>query len=75
MWLKFWNDIRRFIMDKKEYLVDVDVTISIRMYVTAQNEQEAEKKAKMEIILDPMYHAYHRGHYVGMEVVEVYEEE
>lgn len=58
----------------KEFVVDCDVTISVQMYVTADSEKEAEKKAKMEISLDPMYQAYHRGCYVGLEVTDVYED-
>lgn len=61
-------------MEKKEYVVDFDVTISVRMYVTAENEEQAEKKAKMEIQSDPMYQVYHRGHLVAIDTIEVYEE-
>lgn len=59
---------------QKEFLVDCDVTISVRMYVTADSEKEAEKKAKIEISSDPMYQVYHHGCYVGLEVTDVYEE-
>lgn len=58
----------------KGYYVDTDVTISVQLYVTAENEEEAKKKATMEICLDPMYQAYHRGCYVGMEITDVFEE-
>lgn len=59
----------------KEYAVDIDVTIGVCLYVKAESEEEAKKKAQMQVCLDPMYEAYHKGNLVSVDIVDVYEED
>ena len=56
------------------YFVDTDVTISGRMWVSADSEEEAQKEALDRIKRDTMYDAQH-GAYVGAEVTDCYEDE
>jgi hypothetical protein len=58
----------------KMYFVDTDVTISVRMWVSADSEEEAQKEALDRIKRDTMYYAQ-RGAYVGAEVTDCYEDE
>lgn len=56
------------------YYVDMDVTLSVRMWVRAESEEEAQKEALGRIERDTMYYAQH-GAYVGAEVTDCYEDE
>lgn len=58
----------------KMYYVDMDVTLSVRMWVRAESEEEAQKEALGRIERDTMYYAQH-GAYVGAEVTDCYEDE
>jgi hypothetical protein len=58
----------------KMYFVDTDVTISVRMWVSADSEEEAQKEALDRIKRDTMYYAQD-GAYVGAEVTDCYEDE
>jgi hypothetical protein len=58
----------------KMYFVDTDVTISVRMWVSADSEEEAQKEALERIKRDTMYYTQ-RGAYVGAEVTDCYEDE
>ena len=55
---------------KKEYFVDLDVTMSVRMYVNADNEEDAKKIAINRVELDTLYHLQ-RGAYVKSEVIDI----
>ena len=58
----------------KMYCVDTDVTISVRMWVSADSEEDAQKEALERIERETMYYAQH-GAYVGAEVTDCYEDE
>ena len=58
----------------KMYFVDMDVTISVRMWVSADSEEYAQREAIERIECDTMYYAQ-RGAYVGAEVTDCYEDE
>lgn len=57
----------------KEYLVDIDVTISTRIYIDADNENEANKKALEKIASDPYYYIQ-KGAFVQADIVDTFEE-
>jgi hypothetical protein len=57
----------------KEYFIDMDVTFSARMYITAENEETAKQIAIEKMEKDPRYHTRF-GAYVNTEVTDVYEE-
>lgn len=57
----------------KEYLVDMDVTISVRIWVSANNEDAATKKALDMVEQEPYYHIQ-RGAFVNAVVVDTFEE-
>lgn len=57
----------------KTYEVDIDITMSCRVYVEAENEEEAKKLAKEKVNNDPYYYARSSSAcYVGSDVVDVY---
>lgn len=58
----------------KEYLVELDVTISVGMYVDAHNEEQAKELALSKIKSDVLYHV-RRGCYVDSQVTDVIEQE
>lgn len=57
----------------KEFCVEMDVTFSARMYVEAENEEQAKKKAVRDMNKDPRYHTSWGAH-VNTEVTDVFEE-
>lgn len=57
----------------KEYAVDIDITMSCRVYVGAENEEEAKKLANEKVNDDPYYYARLATNYVGHEVIEIIE--
>ena len=59
----------------KTYLVDVDITVSKRIYVVASNEEEAKRKANEFFEKDPYYYAKNLDAIVGHKIIDVNEEE
>ena len=59
----------------KKFVVDMDITMSKRIYVYAENEEEAETIANNWIGDDPYFYAKSADAYVGCEISDVYEEE
>lgn len=58
----------------KEYLVELDVTMSVRTYVDANNEEQAKELALSKIEADTLYHI-RTGCYVDSQVTDVIEQE
>lgn len=58
----------------KSWVVETDVTISLRMYVRANTEEEAQERAKHDIWSETMWHVQ-RGACVGIDIVDTYEDE
>ena len=59
----------------KNYILDMDITMSCRIEVQAENEEEAKAKAANLIEDDPMYYLRYNGCYVGHSVEDVNETE
>ena len=59
----------------KKFVVDMDITMSKRIYVDAENEEEAETIVNNWVGDDPYYYAKSADAYVGHEISDVYEEE
>lgn len=57
----------------KQYAVDVDITMSNRIYVDAENEEAAKAIVNNKILADPYYYAKESDAYVKHEVTDVYE--
>lgn len=57
----------------KNYCVDVDITLSARIYVEAENEQEAREIALKSAERAPWYHVSN-GAFVEAEITDAYEE-
>lgn len=58
----------------KSFTVDVDITVSKRIYVDAKNEEEA--KAKAEVLMKyPHYYYTKADAYVSHEITDVYEDD
>lgn len=64
---------KTFIMEKKFY-VDVDITMSKRIYVDAENEEEARKIANESVKKEAFYYARHADAYVFHEITDIYED-
>lgn len=58
----------------KMYYVDMDVTLSVRMWVSADSEEYAQREALERIKRDTIYYVQH-GAYVDAEVTDSYEDE
>ena len=58
----------------KEYLVELDVTMSVRMYVDANNEEQAKKLALSKIKTDTLYQI-RKGCYVDSQVTDIIEQD
>ena len=58
----------------KKYCVEMDVTFSARMYVEAESEEQAKRKAVSDMEKDPRSHT-RWGAYVDTEVTDIYEED
>lgn len=56
----------------KEYCVDLDVTFSSRIYVTAKDEESAKAQAVLIMEKDPHYFT-RGGAYVDTKVTDVWE--
>ena len=59
----------------KTYAVDVDITISKRFYVDAENEKEARKIANEKVRNYPHYYYTKADAYVSHEITDVNEDE
>ena len=57
----------------KEYMVDMDVTFSARMYVYANDEESAKAQAVKLMNADPRYNT-RLGAHVDTVVTDVFEE-
>ena len=55
----------------KEYMVDMDVTFSARMYVYANDEESARAQALKLMDADPRYHTRWGAH-VNTEITDVF---
>lgn len=58
----------------KNYVVDVDITVSKRIYVNASNEEEAKRKANEFFEKDPYYYAKNLDAVVGHKIIDVNED-
>ena len=58
----------------KEYMVDMDVTFSARMYVYAQDEESAKAQALKMMNADPRYNTRWGAH-VDTVVTDVFTED
>ena len=59
----------------KSYIVDVDITVSKRIYVNASNEEEAKRKANEFIELIPYHYTRTMDSIVGHKIIDVNEED
>lgn len=59
---------------KKQYRVSVDITMSKDIYVDAENEEEAKKKAEKDVEKNPYYYAGSADSFVNCEVTDIMEE-
>lgn len=58
----------------KEYMVDMDVTFSARMYVYANDEESAKAQALKQMNADPRYNTRWGAH-VDTRVTDVFTED
>lgn len=58
----------------KEYLVELDVTMSVGIYVDANNEEQAKELALSKIKTDTLYHI-RTGRYIDSQVTDIIEQE
>ena len=58
----------------KSFTVDVDITVSKRIYVDAENEKEAKAKAE-ELMKYPHYYYTKADAYVCHEITDVIEDD
>lgn len=58
----------------KNYAVDVDITVSKRIYVEAENEEEAKAKVE-EMMKYPHYYYTKADAYVCHEITDVNEDD
>lgn len=58
----------------KTYCIDMDVTFSTRMYISAQDEESARKEALSRMIQDPHYHT-RMGAHVNTEITDAWIDE
>ena len=59
----------------KNYVVDVDITVSKRIYVVASNEEEAKRKANEFFEKEPYHIARNMDAIVGHKIIDVNEED
>lgn len=57
--------------DIKDFVVNVDITVSKRMYITASTPEEAEKAARELLEKDSFYYAKTCESVVSYDVVNV----
>ena len=58
----------------KNYVVDVDITVSKRIYVVASNEEEAKRKANEFFEKEPYHYARNMDAIVGHKIIDVNED-
>lgn len=61
-------------MNKKEFRVSLDVTLSVDIYVDAKNEEMAKVKAKNFFADDPNYYIKN-GYVISSKVTDVNKED
>ena len=59
----------------KEFTVEVDITVSKRIYVEAENEEEAEKKVNEMVRNNPGDYYTKANAYVCHEITDCYEDD
>lgn len=59
----------------KQFEVDIDITMSKRIYVDAENEDEAREKVENNMKENPYQYAYDFAAYVSHEITDVNEDE
>lgn len=59
----------------KEFTVEVDIKVSKRIYVDAENEKEAKAKVNEMVKNYPHYYYTKADAYVSHEIYDVYEDE
>jgi len=59
----------------KEFTVDVDITVSKKIYVYAENEEDAKKKVNEMVKNYPHYYYTKADAYVCHEITDVYEDD
>ena len=77
-----WGDLteyeQKLILDactpKKAYVVDMDITVSKRVYVEAESEEEAMRLAKEEVDSDPYHYAWNCDAYVSSQAIDANED-
>jgi hypothetical protein len=57
----------------KSYLVDLDVTMSVRLHIEANSQEEAENMAKKKIKTEPHYHL-RNSFFVDVVVIDALKE-
>lgn len=55
----------------KDFVVDVDITVTKKMYITASTQEEAEKAAKSLLEKDSFYYAKTCESVVSYDIVNV----
>lgn len=58
----------------KTYYIDMDVTMSVRMWVSADCESQARDIAMESIEIEPHFHVQ-KGAFVGAEITECMEDD
>jgi hypothetical protein len=59
----------------KEFAVDVDITVSKRIYVDAENEDDARKQVEEKVRNYPYYYYTKADAYVSHEITDINEDE
>lgn len=57
---------------EKEYYLDIDVTVSVQMYVTADNVEQAKDIAKNNLMKETCHHIS-KGYYVDSIITTIEE--
>lgn len=60
---------------EKNFCVSVDITMSKRIQVEAENEEQAMSKVREMIYKNPYDYTNNFSHYVGYEIIDAYEED
>jgi hypothetical protein len=59
----------------KGYAVDVDLTVSRRIYVEAENEEQAKARVSKWVVDDPYFYLNTADAFVGHKVIDVNEDD
>lgn len=57
---------------KKEFRVEMDVTMGLTMYIQAESEEDAKKKVMERITMDTLYHLKN-GWFVNCDITDIEE--